>query len=543
MSDTYARPGTQKLIDLRTELETGQIKVPRFQRDFVWDLNRAAGLIDSIIKGYPVGALIYWRTDEQLRDIRNLGRIGFNESDEGEKVNFVLDGQQRLTSIVAALNGVEVTLKDGTTRDFSSLRVQLTGRDDDEPIIIDGYPDDTKCISIPLTELWDRGGVDYDACEGEAKNRRDDLREQIRGYEIPKVTLFNAVLSVATDVFSRINTGGQELTVFEIMVAKTYDPEREFDLLEEYDDFKEELQSAGFDSVDATDLLQLISLMLERDCKKKTILDLNRDRFIDTWPIALENIRAAIDYIRTAFKIPVSRLLPYSSLVVPIALFFHGNDKKRPSKVQAELLSDFFWRAGWSERYSSSADSKLGQDLRAIEAILDEKRPRYDWAAPVELDYFYDTTFSASSAFCKTVLALLASLHPKKFDGEDLVNLQNDWMRRADSMNFHHVFPKAYLRKNEYQDWEANRILNISLVDDFLNKRIIRARPPSDYMADFSETNDSFAKTMKSHLIATSKNASIWQDDYERFLDERGEALVKLLKKKLIIEEDLFVVR
>ena len=111
-----------------------------------------------------------------------------------------------------------------------------------------------------------------------------------------------------------------------------------------------------------------------------------------------------------------------------------------------------------------------------MNSIIEEKRVRFDWVAPINTEHVRDSTFSASQAFSKTVLALLASLQPQKYSSGDLVNLRNDWMRRADSMNFHHVFPKSYLKKNDYEDWKANRVLNISLVDDFLNKRVIRAR-------------------------------------------------------------------
>ena len=325
------------------------------------------------------------------------------------------------------------------------------------------------------------------------------------------------------------------------MVAKTYDPDQEFDLVEKYEEFSEELQDAGFDSISATDILQLIALMLSDDCRKKTILDLEREAFIDTWPDAIENIRASVDYIKTAIRIPVSRLLPYASLVIPIALFFHENQRRPPNNEHAELLKDFFWRAAWSERYSSSADSKLSQDKRTIGNILRTNRVRYDWAAPVNVDYFIDESFSASRAFSKTILALFASRQPQNYRTGDPVNLQNDWMRRANSMNFHHVFPKAYLKGRGYDAWEINRVLNISLVDDFLNKREIRARPPSQYMDEFYEENDGFEEAMATHLIDAQwvendepASAAIWFDDYERFIRERADAVICLLETILI---------
>lgn len=539
---TYVQAGAQKLKHLRTEVEQGQIKIPQFQRDFVWDEQKAANLIDSMLKGYPIGALIYWRTDERLREVRSLGRIDFSEADVGEKVNFVLDGQQRLTSIIAALYGLTVELKDGQRRNFDNLWVSLQVDDEDGPIVTVGMPQNVEMGGcIPLAELWARDGEFYEGCRDQLKARRNNLNDQIRDYEIPKVTLVNAELSVATEVFSRINTGGQDLTVFEIMVAKTYDPESGFDLVEKFDSFHEELSESGFDSVDSTDLLQLVALLLADDCKKRTILNLDRTRFIETWPLAVESVKAAVGYIKSAFRIPVSRLLPYSSMVIPIALFFSINDFRPPNKNQAKNLANFFWKCGWSERYSSSADSRLGQDKSTIKKIQKEEVYRLEWAVPITVDHIYDDVFSASKAFSKTILALLASAQPLKYNSGDLVYLRNDWMRRADSVNFHHVFPKAYLRKEGYEEWEANRTLNISLVDDFLNKRVIRARAPSEYMCEFEEDNEDFAASMETHLIDASygeaeedQKAAIWTNDYERFLQDRAKLIISLLRKKTL---------
>lgn len=534
--------GNQKLAFLLGDVEAGRIKIPQFQRDFVWDVEKAAGLIDSIIRGYPVGALIYWRTAERLREVRNLGRLKFPEAGRGEQVNYVLDGQQRLTSILAALNELNVVTRDGHTLDFSMIIVHLNPKDDESPIVRTDRPDEFDAICVPLSQLWSRRGDDYDACDGEVKDARDCLSDRLRTYDIPRVTLLDAELSVATEVFSRINTSGQDLTLFEIMVAKTYDPDQEFDLVEKFDEFKDELLDAHFDSIDSTVVLQLIALMLRDDCKKKTILDLERAEFIETWPEAIENLKSAVEYIKSAFRIPVSRLLPYPSLAIPIALFFQKNGRIPPNNVQANLLADFFWLSGWSERYSSATDSKLAQDKRTIESILNERPVRFDWAQPVSKERIREAGFSASKALSKTVLALFASLHPQKYNSGDLVNLHNDWLRRADSLNYHHVFPKSHLRKRDYEDWQANRLLNISLVDDFLNKRSIRARAPSDYMHEFASSNANFEATMRTHLIESQRvdgdaeaSAAIWSDDYDRFIDERACAVVKLMKSRLIV--------
>ena len=114
-----------KYTDLISEIETGQVKIPQFQRKFVWGIKASAKLLDSVLKGYPIGTFIYWRTNERLRSVRNLGSISLPEPKDGEFVNYVLDGQQRLTSLYAALKGISIINEDGKTLDYSQIYIDL----------------------------------------------------------------------------------------------------------------------------------------------------------------------------------------------------------------------------------------------------------------------------------------------------------------------------------------------------------------------------------------------------------------------------------
>ena len=77
------KPSSQSYPSLLQEIEKGQIKIPQFQRNFVWSVSDSAKLMDSIIKGYPIGTFIFWRTKEQLRSVRNLGNITLPNSEDG----------------------------------------------------------------------------------------------------------------------------------------------------------------------------------------------------------------------------------------------------------------------------------------------------------------------------------------------------------------------------------------------------------------------------------------------------------------------------
>src|SRR5262245_11087190 len=99
-------PHSMSLTTLSVEIEKGTVKIPQFQREFVWSKQKSAELLDSILKGYPIGTFIFWKTTEELRTIRNIGGIDLPKTPKGDYIQYVLDGQQRLTSLFAAVKGL-----------------------------------------------------------------------------------------------------------------------------------------------------------------------------------------------------------------------------------------------------------------------------------------------------------------------------------------------------------------------------------------------------------------------------------------------------
>jgi uncharacterized protein with ParB-like and HNH nuclease domain len=107
---------------LMSEIEKGVVKIPQFQRDFIWSKRKACKLMDSIVKGYPIGTFIFWKTKERLRSIRNIGGIELPEPPDGDFIQYVLDGQQRLTSLFTILKGLKITRSaDGATNKKGGL--------------------------------------------------------------------------------------------------------------------------------------------------------------------------------------------------------------------------------------------------------------------------------------------------------------------------------------------------------------------------------------------------------------------------------------
>ena len=226
---------------------------------------------------------------------------------------------------------------------------------------------------------------------------------------------------------------------------------------------------------------------------------------------------------------------PYSNTITRSVGYFFYHHPDKPDAEQKTFLEDFFWRTSLGGRYSSAVESKLAQDIRRMDSILENESPDYDWGVDLSPKFMLENGwFNAGRSFIKAILCLYAYQIPKSFNDNSLVNISNYWLKQANSKNYHHFFPRTYLGKQRVDENKINNIINITIVDDYLNKREIRAKPPSTYMKTFANGNPDLADTMRTHLITNLDDFGIWSDDYELFLYQRALAISRELQKRII---------
>lgn len=195
----------------------------------------------------------------------------------------------------------------------------------------------------------------------------------------------------------------------------------------------------------------------------------------------------------------------------------------------------YFWWASLTNRFSSSVESKLAQDRERIDAILKGEIPIYreDEELQLTMEDLRWRWFSTGDAFCKAIICLYAYFTPLSFANNSQVRIDNSWLKQQNSRNYHHFFPKAHLRGRGYEEGQANSILNITLVDDYLNKRKIGRRAPSDYIGSFAKDNPQIGTALRSHLIDDVESFGIEDDGYETFLEKRGQRVLAELNQRL----------
>jgi hypothetical protein len=280
--------------------------------------------------------------------------------------------------------------------------------------------------------------------------------------------------------------------------------------------------------------MQSVAAITVRAVRSKDILKIRRETFIDKWEPMKAALFTAIDFIRSELRVPVSQLVPYPALLVPLVYFFNATANKKPSIEQVRLLEQFFYWAGLTERYGSSTESKMSEDFNKMDAIVKGVAPNY---ASTELSItpqkIAETWFSAGNGYCKAILCLLAYQQPKSFDTNGLVILDNSNLKIATSRNYHHFFPKAYLANTD-KSQEPNLIANITLIDGYSNKHRIGKKPPSEYTSKFAKTNEALPATLLTHLISDIEGYGINTDNYITFIGRRSKAIALALNVKLL---------
>lgn len=536
------KPIGRQYSDIVNNVNNGIYQIPKFQRDFVWSKEQTSKLIDSLLKGFPIGSFILWKTNQRLKSLKKIGGAVFNETKDGEYVYYILDGQQRMTSLYLALEGVEIN-----KHNYKEIYIDLNKdiESDDEICILEktdnciAFYDLINANIIDLMDNFDRDTI----------SKIDILRQHIQNYEFSTIEIENQPMEKIAEIFTRINVGGKVLTLFEIMNAKVYSEDtlnydgeiekKGFDLEEKFENLIEELKYSGYETIgeNKSIVLQLMSLILLKNSKREAILSIDKNDFINEWDDTVKCLGLAIDKIRDYFRIGVSKLLPYYVLIVPIAYFYKINNFIPPSNNQLKELEKYFFRSAVSWRFSSSVETKLNSDIKIIENIKNNIEINFDKEIPLQnksKEYFINTlkeNFSASNAFDKAVLCIMAYAEPKKFNDNSKVRLDNSYLSVSTSKNFHHFFPKAYLRRIKNDEY-ANALANMTLVDDYLNKRVIKDKEPKRYITDFQKENSDIKETLESHFIGLN-NFGIFTNDYCNFLHKRASILADEILKRI----------
>jgi len=525
--NTPPKAEPERLSRLVDRVNAGEIKIPKFQRGFIWQRPDVLALLESILEGYPIGSLLFWRTEQKLKSERDIQGFALPPTPDKYPTNYVLDGQQRLTTIYGALN------YKGPTDQAHILSVIYDLRNKE---LRHRQPNDAHW-SLPLSIMFDFARFnqfqqsltalpDNDGLNAEALRVNETFRE----YQVPVVTLTERTLDEVCPIFERINSTGTKLTVYDLMVAATFS--EDFDLNDEVQALANSFESRNF-AIDGDCILRTLSALRGKSVKRKAILalrELPRPELREKITATQKTLEKAVDFLRTEVGVVSSDFLPYEAqLTVLSKIFSLRKDALTPD--QRAALRSWFWFSSFHERYRGASDSLLDGDMERCQPFLDEAGPLIP-PTKVEEEQLKGKDFRKGTAITHAYVALLASCRPRALlDGAPIdVEGSLAWENQRE---FHHIFPKAYLATcSEELRKRQGDIANIMLLPSGPNKQFSSERP-SVYMARLRAQHDpaDFDQILASNLIPPLDDSGLLLDDFEYFLAARLDLIVKKINE------------
>ncbi|WP_078952777.1 GmrSD restriction endonuclease domain-containing protein [Streptomyces decoyicus] len=514
-------PTIAPIASLAQRVLSGDVVLPKFQRGFVWTPEQVLYLLDSVRRNYPVGSLLMWRTTANLASGHEIAGLNTVPQHEGAPVHYVLDGQQRLASLVGALHGsgpLWDIAYDLEKEEFLHLSEATPAGPHIMPI--------RHVNSVGAMLAW----VRKHSPDLRLQSRAEALSNQFNHYQVPVVTLLDVSEEDSARIFERINSTGTTMDIVDLVRAGTW--ARDFDLKEEIEQLLQVLDAKKYGRVDAKTMLRTISAASGLGFSTK---DIHRLRQLDAQCLreavseAGKAAERAVDFLYTQIRTPKAEALPYYNQFAVLVEVFRQLPK--PTTAQYDAVARWFWLTASGEYFKGWRESQMGPDLQAVTAFAEGRTQEIETGAALPRSVLWQRSpFSRQSAPSKLLVLLLSYEDPidlntgRRIDVGKALSWQND-------KQFHHFFPRAWLRNQGVSAARANACGNLIMLTA-LSNNWISDRAPSRYLKDLAELNgeDALRARLRSCLVEEDAYQAALRDDYDAFLRARSEALHRRLK-------------
>lgn len=511
-------------------IKRGQVRVPAFQRGFVWTPEKAALLMDSIYRGYPVGSVLVWETKEVLESERALGGIDLPSPEDNYPIFYILDGQQRITSLFASFQD---DLAPSPSTDWVPIYFDASTDLGEEAnrfaALLEQEVDPRRHIRLTSLLKSSRLVKDIIPIAEEYRDQVNTAADRFNAFSLPLIKL--AATTPSADValvFERINSTGVPLDTYQLLTAWTW--KRDFDLRDRFETLAEDLSAFGFGPVsdDPDLLLKCCGAVVISDARLRSIVKMGGPQLRDRFDQVEAGVKGAVEFVRNEFMVSSVACLPYLSMLVPLSSFFATAQSAgyMPDALQTKTIKQWFWRSCYARRYSHSLDTAHAADIKGM-TLLKSSPGTSCWIEKpnIKSEVFVNTRWSSSTVLGKLHAIALAQLGPVSFLSGTNVKA-GDVLVSGNSAQFHHIYPKNYLtsRIPHLDRTTINCLANISIINASDNRRISN-KAPSVYRRELDE--NLYPVILMKHLLPPHT----FNDDFEGFLIDRSAMLAKLAER------------
>ena len=522
---------------LLTWVKSGEIAIPEIQRPFVWDATKVRNLLDSLYRGYPVGYLILWRNPTiKLKD---------GTSSAGKRI--LIDGQQRMTALMAALLGYEVL-----TKDYETVRIRIAFNPKESkfevtnpaiqkdpvwiPDISDIFSPNAKLLQITRKYCSENPGIDEDILFGTLEQLRKIVNNHVGVIELAD----DLDIDTVTEIFIRVNSAGAELSQADFAMSKIsvnekfggnqlrkaidyfchlsvapefysriekHDPSfasSEFfpkmawlkDVNDDlYDPSYTDMLRVAFSSEFKRGRLQdLVALLSGRNFETKQYEESIAESSFASLKHGILNFMNKTNYdrftmiLRSAGFVTSSLIGGQNSVNFAYILFLRARADGVPADDIEHIVRRWFVMSMLTGRYSGSPETAIDLDIRQLEAngIVSYSSALF---AAVLSDSFWSSLLpqqmDTSSGISPYFLVYQAAQVKLKDKGflSRDITVTDLLLNRAD---VHHIFPRKYLKDRGLSRGQYNQIANYALAQSEINIAV-GAKPPKDYFGELLE--------------------------------------------------------
>lgn len=593
----------RSLYEILKDINSGKIQLPDFQRGWVWDDNRIKGILASVAKSFPIGAVMLLETGNESIRFKTKEVEGAPKANGKKPDLLILDGQQRLTSLYQAIisnkvvktrnaKGYEIkrwyyidmqkALDPNTDLEeaiFSINENKIITENIGRDVVLDltTREKEYENLMYPVSlvdeyDTWFPAFFEYWEYDKDKIRFWNEFHKRIilgfNNYSLPVIELKkNNPKEAVCQVFEKVNTGGVSLSVFELLTASF--ASEEFDLKADWVDIKSKFNPYRvLDKTSEIDFIQAITLFSsyrrkieleaagQKDnlpavsAKRKDMLNLELADYVKYKNQVLEGF---IKASKILFENHVfhSRDVPYTTQLVPMAAILSQLGKEIDNIGNKSKLMRWFWCGVFGELYGSANETRYALDIvQVVDWIVkDAQEPKTIYDAnfvPSRLN----TLRTRNSAAYKGIYAIMMDENTRDWLSGTKIDFSTYF---SESIDIHHIFPVAWCEKKENaiprEDFDS--IINKTPLSGRTN-RIVSGDAPSKYLERLKKhvgvSDEEFIDILKSHVVSPEYMS---KDDFYGFFNDRKERILQkiekamgktIIRKQAIVEEGVYIV-
>lgn len=548
------------IISLMNQIRNDELVLPAIQRNFVWREEKVLGLIDSILRGYPIGLVLLWETytDLQFRNFvknfRSATPLSYSDNSQQRKLKLTLDGQQRLQSLYVALYGTYEgkslyfdVLSGFEVDDLSDQRFLLDFLSAAEAKKWNGLPREQVDGEVPYlyvktARLFEMSGQDKrefvraqtkrlklsteerDLVEDNMTRFDDEFSKDVNTIQVAVVdaTLPPNAPSRKTEadvveIFVRINSMGTSLSRSDLIFSMLkLNWKESAEALPEFVRSINEGNNLGI----GTDFV-IRCLFTVSDLGAKMNIDLlrrpaNVALLQENFAQCSDAVRAAVDFVVTECRCQNSVLIGGLDTLVPFVYYFFHLPKHEVPNTQLENVRRSLYLFAFAKTFSRYGDSRISKFIRlhVRPALEEEGRP-----FPFEGARKFVKASDRIGTFDFNLLERnhLLTLHLV----QGLSGSKPQYSNNAPETD--HIFPKSELFERGYDEIDVHTVANYWILAKGKNRNK-SAQHPKKY---FEGVGDG---VMESALI---DRELLDYRKYKKFLRLRQQALLEKVLKKI----------